>query len=371
MDSGQSAGHYETMTTGPERGAPRAVPTASERELLEAARRGDDDAFGRLAGPYRGELHAHCYRMLGSVTDAEDALQETLLRAWRALPRFEGRSSVRAWLYKIATNACLRAIERRPRRVLPVDYGPAADPGDRPADPVTEPVWLEPYPDERLGSGGGLASPEARYEQREGVELAFIAALQHLPARQRAVLILRDVLGFSARETATALETTPVSVDSALQRAHRTVDRRLPEQSQQATLRSLGDEGLRQVARRYITAWERNDVDAVVAMLAEDAKLAMPPLPGWYRGREQVAGFLRGGPLAGATRWRLVPARANGQLAFGLYAWDDETQTFRPRAVDVLTLRGPQVQEITAFLTPDAFGDLDLPAALPAWRTNS
>jgi RNA polymerase sigma-70 factor, ECF subfamily len=361
------------MTTGPERGtsAARAVSTANERELLEAARRGDDDAFGRLAGPYRRELYAHCYRMLGSAADAEDALQETLLRAWRGLPRFEGRSSVRSWLYKIATNACLRAIERRPRRVLPVDYGPAADPHDGPAEPVTEAVWLEPYPDERLGLGSGLASPEARYEQREGVELAFIAALQHLPARQRAVLILRDVLGFSARETATALETTPVSVDSALQRAHKTVDQRLPQQSQQATLRSLSDDTLRQVVQRYVSAWERNDVDAVVAMLTEDAKLAMPPLPTWYRGRDQVASFLSGGPLVGTTRWRLIPTRANGQLAFGLYAWDDKTQTFMPRAVDVLTLRGAQIQQITAFLTPDAFRNFDLPAILPASGTNS
>jgi RNA polymerase sigma-70 factor (ECF subfamily) len=361
------------MTTRPARGtnANRTVSATSERELLEAAQRGDDDAFGRLAGPYRGELYAHCYRMLGSAADAEDALQETLLRAWRALPRFEGRSSVRSWLYKIATNACLRAMERRPRRVLPLDYGPAADPHDRAAEPVTEAVWLEPYPDERLGLGSGLASPEARYEQREGVELAFIAALQHLPARQRAVLILRDVLGFSARETAAVLETTPVSVDSALQRAHKTVDQRLPEHSQQATLRSLGDDALRQVVQRYVTAWERNDVDAVVAMLAEDAKLVMPPLPGWYRGREHVAGFLAGGPLAGATRWRLVPARANGQLAFGLYAWDDKTQAFVPRAIDVLTLRGARIQEITAFLTPDAFRNFDLPAILPASGTNS
>jgi len=300
--------------------------------------------------------------MLGSAADAEDALQETLLRAWRALPRFEGRSSLRSWLYKIATNACLRAIERRPRRVLPVDYGPAADPHDGPGEPVTEAVWLEPYPDERLGLATGLASPEARYEQREGVELAFIAALQHLPARQRAVLILRDVLGFSARETATALETTSVSVDSALQRAHKTVDQRLPEQSQQATLRSLSDGALRQVVQRYVAAWERNDVDAVVAMLADDAKLAMPPLPTWYSGREQVAIFLSG-LLAGA-RWRLIPARANGQLAFGAYAWDDKTQAFMPRAVDVLTLRGAQIQEITAFLTPDAFRGFDLPAAV-------
>ena len=184
------------------------------------------------------------------------------------------------------------------------------------------------------------------------------------------MLILRDVLGFSARETATALDTTPVSVDSALQRAHKTVDQRLPDQSQQATLRSLSDDALRRAVQRYITAWERNDVDAVVAMLAQDAKLAMPPLPTWYRGRDQVAAFLSGGPLAGATRWRLIPARANGQLAFGLYAWDDQAQTFTPRAIDVLTLRGAQIQEITAFLTPDAFGNFNLPATLPASGTN-
>jgi RNA polymerase sigma-70 factor, ECF subfamily len=354
------------MTAAPEdgTGTARTVLTASERELLAAAQRGDDDAFGRLAGLYRGELHAHCYRMLGSAADAEDALQEALLRAWRALPQFEGRSSVRSWLYKIATNSCLRTIERRPRRVLPVDYGAAADPHDAPAEPVTETVWLEPYPDERLELGSGVASPEARYEQREGVELAFIAALQHLPARQRAVLILRDVLGFSARETATVLETTPISVDSALQRARKTVEQRLPEQSQQATLRSLSDGELRQVVRRYVTAWERNDVDAVVAMLAEDAKLAMPPLPAWFSGRGQVGIFLSGGPMAGTTRWRLVPARANGQLAFGLYAWDDKARTFLPRAVDVLTLRGAQILEITAFLTPDAFPGFGLPANL-------
>src|SRR5712691_12003415 len=229
---------------------------------------------------------------------------------------------------------------------------------------MTEAVWLEPCADERLGLGSGLSGPEARYEQREGVELAFIAALQHLPARQRAVLILRDVLGFSARETAAALETTPVSVDSALQRAHKSVDQRLPEQSQQATLRSLGDGALRQVVQRYISAWERNDVGAVVAMLAEDAKLAMPPLPTWYRGREQVAIFLSGAPMAGATRWRLIPARANGQLAFGAYAWDNRTQSFMPRAVDVLTLRGAQILQITAFLTPEAFRSFDLPAIL-------
>src|SRR5215210_5218118 len=212
--------------------------TASERELLDAARRGDEDAYRRLVEPRRAELHAHCYRMLGSVPDAEDALQEALLRAWRGLPRFEGRSSFRSWLYKIATNACLKAIERRHTRVLPIDYGPAADPHDGPGEPLVESVWIDPYPDEKLGLEEGIAAPAARYEQRESIELAFIAALQHLPARQRAVLILRDVLGFSGREVADALETTPASVYSALQRAHKTIDERLPERSQQETLKA-------------------------------------------------------------------------------------------------------------------------------------
>jgi RNA polymerase sigma-70 factor, ECF subfamily len=340
------------------------MTTESERALLEAARRGDEAAFGRLVEPYRRELHAHCYRMLGSVQDAEDALQETLLRAWRGLRGFEGRSSLRSWLYKIATNACLKTIERRPKRVLPIDYAPASDPHDGPAEPVIESVWVEPYPDERLGLDGGLLGPDARYEQREAVELAFIAALQHLPARQRAVLILRDVLGYSARETAVALDTTSVSVDSALQRAHKTVNERLPEQSQQATLRAVGDDALSELVERYVDAWERNDVDAVVAMLTDDATMTMPPLPSWYRGREAVAVFLRGVPLGGAKRWRLIPARANGQLAFGKYIWDDERHAFMPHGVNVLTLRGAQIEEITAFLTPDAFRQFGLADAL-------
>ena len=356
------------MTAEPER-ATRPVSLASmadERQLLEAARAGDGDAYGQLVGPYRGELHAHCYRMLGSVPDAEDALQEALLRAWRGLPRFEGRSSLRSWLYKIATNACLKAIERRPKRVLPVDYAPAADPHDGPAEPVTESVWVEPYPDGKLGLEGALLGPDARYEQREAVELAFIAALQHLPARQRAVLILRDVLGFTARETAGALETTPVSVDSALQRAHKTVTERLPKQSQQAALRSLGDDALSEIVERYVAAWERSDVDAIVVMLTEDAKMTMPPLPTWYSGRAQVAAFLAAGPLAGQGRWRLIPACANGQASFGAYTWDDQTQAFTSHAVNVLTLRGTQIEEITAFLTPGAFRRLGLPDTIPS-----
>ena len=292
--------------------------------------------------------------MLGSYADAEDALQETLLRAWRGLPLFEGRSSLRSWLYRIATNACLRAIERRPRRVLPIDYTSASDPHDGLADPVSEPVWLEPYPDTNLGLEGP-AGPDARYEQREAVELAFIAALQHLPARQRAVLILRDVLGFSARETAAVLETTPVSADSALQRAHRTMQERLPSQTQQQTLRLIGDDELSRLVGRYVDAWERNDVNAVVAMLAEDARMAMPPLPSWYGGRDQVAAFLRGHALADSKRWRLIPTSANGQPALAGYLWEAQTEAFVPYCLYVLTLRGRRIQEITAFVTLETF----------------
>src|SRR5213076_877172 len=285
------------------RSARQAMTKGSSRQpevssaLLAAARGGDGQAYARLVEPHRSELHAHCYRMLGSLHDAEDALQEALLRAWRGLPRFEGRSSLRSWLYTIATNTCLSAIERRPKRVLPIDYGPATDPHVAPGEPIVESVWLEPYPDETLGLEDGYAAPEASYEQREGVELAFVAALQHLPANQRAVLVLRDVLGFSARETAQVLETTPVSVDSALQRAHKTVDERLPSQSQQQVLRLIGDDALSELVERFVAAWEQDDVDAVVSMLAEDARLVMPPLPTWISGRDQVAAFLRAYPF--------------------------------------------------------------------------
>jgi RNA polymerase sigma-70 factor, ECF subfamily len=325
--------------------------TAQEQEQLAAARAGDEDAFRRLVEPHRGELHAHCYRMLGSVHDAEDALQDALLRAWRGLPRFEGRSSLRSWLYRIATNACLDVVARRPKRVLPIDYGPAADPHEGPGEPVIERVWVEPYPDEQLGVEDGFAAPEARYERRESVELAFIAALQHLPATQRAVLILREVLGFSAREAAETLETTTASVNSALQRARAAVDQRLPEQSQQATLRALGDERVREIVEGYVDAWERGDVDAVVAMLAEDATFAMPPLRTWYRGREALTTFLAGWPLSGAWLWRHVSAHANGQPALAFYCWDPEEGTYLPFALNVLTLRGEQISDVTAFVT--------------------
>jgi RNA polymerase sigma-70 factor, ECF subfamily len=326
-------------------------PSAQQRGLLEAARAGDEDAFGRLVEPHRTELHAHCYRMLGSLHDAEDALQETLLRAWRALGRFEARSSLRTWLYTIATNTCLNLIARRPKRVLPVDYGPSSDPHDGPGEPLVESVWIEPYPDYELGLEDGLASPDARFEQRESVELAFTAALQLLPANQRAVLILRDVLGFSAKETADALETSVASANSALQRARKTVDDRLPEESQQKTLRAIGDERLTEIVESYMDAMQRGDVDRVVSMLADDAAWSMPPLASWYGGLDQVTDFLKVGPLSGEWRWRHVAARANGQPAIGVYSWDADHENYRPFALDVMTLEGDKIKQITAFIT--------------------
>jgi RNA polymerase sigma-70 factor (ECF subfamily) len=332
--------------------------------MLDLARGGDERAYDRLVEPYRAELRAHCYRMLGSAHDAEDVLQEALLRAWRALPGLQARSSLRTWLYTIATNACLRAIERRPKLVLPIDYGPPGDPHGVPAAPLVESVWLEPIADDRLAPAAGLAAPEARYEQRESVELAFIAALQHLPARQRAVLILRDVLGFSAREVAETLHMTPPAVDSALQRAHRSVDERLPQRSQQSNLRTVGDERLHAVVDEFVAAWERADVDAVVALLAEDAALAMPPTPTWFRGRAAIATFLAAYPLTGELRWRTVLTGANGQLALAHYAWRDEPGRWEAHSIDVLTFEGAQIAQITVFMAPGAVEGFGLPGVI-------
>ena len=336
------------MSTAP------TLPAAKERQLLAAARDGDERAFAELIESYRRELHAHCYRMLGSVHDAEDALQEAMLRAWRGLGRFEGRSSLRSWLYTIATNTCLNAIARRPKRVLPIDYGPVTDPHVGPGEPVVESVWIEPYPDEVLGLEDGYAAPDATYERRESVELAFVAALQHLPANQRAVLILREVLGFSAKEVAETVDTSVASVNSALQRARASVQDRVPERSQQATLRELGDDGVRKLVTRYVDAWERDDVETFAAMLTEDATFAMPPLASWYQGRDGIAIWAADYPMSGPWRWRSLPARANGQLALGFYAWNDQEGAHRPFALNVLTLRGDRVSDVTAFIARSA-----------------
>jgi RNA polymerase sigma-70 factor (ECF subfamily) len=315
-----------------------------------------EEEFRRLVEPHRAELHAHCYRMLGSVHDAEDALQDALLRAWRGLPRFQGRSSLRTWLYRIATNSSLDLIGRRPRRILPIDLGPAADPHD-------EPAWLEPYPDEQLGVEDGRAAPEAGYERRESVELAFVAALQHLAPNQRAALILRDVLGFSAGEVAETLGTTATSVNSAMQRARAAVDARMPERSQQAAVRALGDVRLRALVERYMDAMERGDVDTIVDLLAADATWSMPPYPAFYRGRDEIVGFLHAGPLN--VRWRHLPAHANGQPAVACYAWSAESGRYDGWVLDVFTLDGPRIGAVTSFITPEIFSSFGLPQHLP------
>jgi RNA polymerase sigma-70 factor (ECF subfamily) len=300
--------------------------------LLDAARAGDARAFEELVAPYRAELQAHCYLMLGSLHDAEDAVQESLVRAWRSVGSLDERGFVRAWLYKIATNRCLTAIGQRSRRELPVDLMPGT--------PTTEISWLEPYP---------AISPEDRYLARESVELAFVAALQHLSPIQRAALILREVLGFSAAEVAEQLGTSTASVNSALQRARKAIGSAAP--TQQSVLRGLGDPAVEDIVTRWAGAWQAGDVDAIVAMLADDAHYSMPPLPAWYRGRDEIRAFLLRGPLR--SRWRFLPTTANGQLAFGTYLWDDAAGAYVPGGLDVLTLRDGRVAEITAFLTAD------------------
>ena len=292
-------------------------------------------AFEELVAPLRAELHAHCYRMLGSVHDADDALQDTLLGAWRGFAGLSGLGSPRAWLFKCATNACLAVIAKRPRRLRSDDYSAAAT-GTDTAAPLFEPIWLEPYPDD----------PAMRYEQLESVELAFVAALQHLPATQRAVLLLRDVLGFSADEAAALLETTVASITSALQRGRASIAERVPSRSQQATLRDLGEPAQRSLVTAYVDAWSRRDVEAILAMLSREAKFTMPPIPTWFDGRASVERFLR--ERIFATAWRLVPMRASGQLAFACYQGPD----FRLGALQLLTLGDGAILEMTGFLDP-------------------
>jgi RNA polymerase sigma-70 factor, ECF subfamily len=353
-----------------------------------------DPGFAELVGRRRAELHAHCYRMLGSLHDADDALQETLLRAWRGGAGLREPGSTRAWLYAIATNVCLTELQRRSRRALPRDLGPAAADGEPPGRPAAEAAWIEPYPDAELGLPSGVAGPAASYEQHEAIELAFIAALQNLAVNQRATLILRDVLGFTAPETATVLETTVASVTSALQRARVAVRERVGERSQQANLRTLGDSALSELVSRYVAAWERGDVEGFVGMLCEDATFAMPPMGTWYAGRSAIGRWARTSALSGAWRWRALRVRSNGQPALGFYALDPTGDSYEPFALNVLSVRDDGlVADVTAFIvravTPDsparasthapqepadprrldgAFTRFGLPASLPTVR---
>ena len=325
--------------------------TTTDADLLAAARTGDSAAFDALVAPLRQGLLLHCYRMLASAHDAEDAVQDTLLRAWRSLDRFEGRSALRTWLFTVATNVCLREIERRGRRVLPVDLSPATAPGTTLAAPLTETVWLGPLP------GAGLvweSSPvDAVYEQKEAVELAFVAALQHLPALQRAVLVMRDVLAMPAAEVAVALDTSVAAANSALQRARATMGARLPDRSQQRVLRDLGDEQVRATVAAYVAAWERSDVEAVVALLAEDVVLAMPPYGEWFTGAAAVGGFFAAYPLQGGRRWTCQVTSANGQPSVVEHVWDDEVGAFLAHNLTVLTFDDDgRIAAMDSFLDP-------------------
>ena len=312
--------------------------------------------FTSLTGQFRGELLAHCYRMLGSVDEAEDQVQETYLRAWRAFDAFEGRSSVRTWLYRIATNACLTAIERRGRRPLPSGLGAPADGPEAPLVAGPEVPWLQPFPDALLA--GEHEDPAAAAVSREGIRLAWVAALQYLPARQRAMLILRDVLELPAAEVADLLGTTTTAVNSGLRRARDQLAREMPAEDQ---LAEPAETGQRAVLDRFAAAFENADVNALAELLREDVALEMPPLLTWFGGRTAVAGFLALRALTAPGRFRLVPIAANGQPAFGVYQREADG-TYHPYAVTVPTVTATGIARIITFMDPGLFQTFGLPA---------
>jgi RNA polymerase sigma-70 factor (TIGR02960 family) len=328
---------------------------------LSRARAGDQDAFQELIDPYRAELQLHCYRILGSLQDAEDQLQETLLAAWRGLVRFEERTSLRSWLYRIATNRCLNALRDRRRR--PQEVPPMAEPPE-PTRRV-EPIWLEPYPDVLLeGIADTKPGPEARYETREAVGLAFMAALQHLPPRQRAAVVLRDVLGFHTVEVAEMLESSEASVKGALQRARATIDERIPPGAREhAPLPRSARE--RELVSRFADAVERGDTPSIVSMLTDDAWLTMPPEPYEYQGGQAIATFLQDRAARRGAHLRLVPTRANGQPAFGCYLPDAQAPIARAYGLMVLTLSDDSISAITWFGERSLVPRFGLPRTLP------
>ncbi len=325
-----------------------ATITSVTADLLAQAQAGDGHAFGQLVEPYRRELQVHCYRFLGSAQDAEDALQDTLLSAWQGLAGYEGRASLRTWLYRVATSRCLDAL-RSARRRLPAGPLPA---GLQPPQPTRlgDVLWLEPYPDSMLeGLADDAPGPEARYEALESVSLAFISALQLLPPRQRAALILRDVLGFHASETARILDSSEESVTSALKRARSTLERRQASAAAREPAPPPDSAAEQQLVRQFTTAFEAADVDGIVALLTEDAWLTMPPLPLEYQGRELAAQFLRATAFRPGWTARLIATRANGQPAFGFYARDPDAGTFVTVGLMVVTLSGGHITAMTRF----------------------
>ncbi|CCH31189.1 sigma-70 family RNA polymerase sigma factor [Actinosynnema sp. NPDC047251] len=320
-----------------------------------------DEDFFRLADPYRRELFTHCYRMLGSVQDAEDLVQETFLRAWRAYERFQHLSSLRTWLYRIATRACLTALHTRARRPLPVDLGgPAADFAD-PGPARHDVPWLQPVPDAAVP--GGPDDPAGIVTARESIRLAFVAALQHLPPRPRAVLILRDVMGWRAAEVADVLDTTPTAVHSSLRRARAQLEEVSPRRDR--TVEPPAAEQ-RELLDRYVTAFENHDVTTLVELFTADTTWQMPPQPTWYRGAATIAGHLATWCAGGPGDVRLVPTRANGQPAFATYRRATPGDRHRITCLQVLTLTSTHITQVVTFADPALCASFGLPETLPA-----
>jgi RNA polymerase sigma-70 factor (ECF subfamily) len=336
-----------------------------DEALIERARGGDQDAFAELVEPHRRELQVHCYRILGSVQDAEDALQETLLSAWQGFGGFEGRSSVRTWLYRVATNRCLDALRSQGRKPPEV---PMTVRGVEPPEPsrLSEVFWLQPYPDVLLDELTDPApGPEASMESREATSLAFVAALQLLPPRQRAVLILRDVLGYRAREVATMLDATEESVTSALKRARATLAGELDHRSAHAAAPAANSPEEVALVERFVEAFTVSDVEGLVGLLTDDAWISMPPLPFQYQGREAARRFFTITHVAGGREMRFVHTRANGQPALATYTWDEAAEVWRSPGILVLTLCGDLLSDITHF-PPEVLASFGLPRTLPA-----
>lgn len=321
----------------------------------------DEQAFAALAEPHRRELRTHCYRMLGSLAEAEEAAQEALWRAWRRRDTYAGRGPFRAWLYKIATNFCLDVLKQRPRRSLPVARGPAASTEAPIPASLNEPIWLEPIPDDLLAPDD--QHPEARSLARERISLAFLTAIHRLPPRQRAVLILREVLEWPAGEVAEALGLTVPAVKSALHRARATLAAHPP--GQEAAPDSATPEHTALLSR-YVRAWESADVEGLVALLSEEASFSMPPIPAWYQGREVIRRLVSRTVFAGqaAGRWRLLPTRANGQSAFGLYRLDEASGAYAAYGIQVLTFASNGLADITTCRNPALLPAFGLPTTL-------
>lgn len=337
-------------------------------DLANAARAsGEGQAdISSLLEPYRRELHLHCYRLMGSLHDAEDMVQETMLRAWRRFDTFRGSASLRTWLYTIATNACLDALKKRPPRTMPVAAYPVADPLNPLAPAIADPIWLEPVPDSWLVEAD---NPETRYTRRESISLAFLTALQLLPPRQRAVLILADVLDWRASEIADLLELSVSAVNSALHRARVTLAKHYHMDERETARVDLVDAQTNTLLSRYVHAWETDDIAGIVALLKEDAVLSMPPIPSWYQGRAAILAILTIGPFRTdeRNRWKLRPTSANGQPAFIFYQADQSQDIYRAFGVQVVTLdrQTGQIAEMIIFKAPSLAAHFGFPPELP------